>query len=168
MDECMYIMAYYDIDILYIILYTLYNVLYTLNVIQCSLYIIQYCLYVIHYTIFFIRYTIFFILYTSYVIQYSLHFTLYTLHFIQYTIPHRHSKDWLNLKRLCHTWKGRNSQIGFRKSSNLAASLHDFLQQTEGTVVEGLVEGQVGLFFERLERECGEIREFLRSQYLLD
>ena len=77
------------------------------------------------------------------------------------------------MKRICHTWKGRNSQIGFRKSSLLAASLHDFLQETlagfelEQAQVSAVIAGQVEMFLLALEKEGGVIEEFLKSQYLL-
>lgn len=74
------------------------------------------------------------------------------------------------MKRICHTWKGRNSQIGFRKSSLLAGCLHDFLHKTLASG-EGLgravVEGQIEMFLVAMEREGGVIKDFLKSQYLL-
>ena len=87
-------------------------------------------------------------------------------------------RDWQGLKRICHTWKGRNSQIGFRKSSHLAASLYDFLNSIVGTNKEGggeeerkkeseMVKNQVEMFFTSLEKECGVVNDFLKAQSLL-
>lgn len=87
---------------------------------------------------------------------------------------------------MCHTWKGRNSQIGFRRSSHIASSLHDFLQQIQEEKRDDddedeeaergsnlcekgdLIGKQVEIFFETLEKECEKISTFLKSQYLLD
>ena len=92
-------------------------------------------------------------------------------HLYLYTYSHSSDGNWNDLKRICHTWKGRNSQIGFRKSSLLAASLHDFLQQTFEVGMKAKASpdilGQVEMFLAALEREGGEIEEFLKSQYLL-
>ena len=85
------------------------------------------------------------------------------------------TRNWNGLKRICHTWKGRNSQIGFRKSSLLAASLHDFLQQTafepssssSDAEQNAQVIRQVEMFLGALETEVQTIEQFLKSQYLL-
>ena len=88
-------------------------------------------------------------------------------------------KDWNGLKRICHTWKGRNSQIGFRKSSNIAGSLYEFLnsvmiqgggyndEQGQGDEESLMIRKQVEMFFETLERECGVINDFLKEKNLL-
>lgn len=87
------------------------------------------------------------------------------------------TRNWNGLKRICHTWKGRNSQIGFRKSSLLAASLHDFLQQaafepsssssSSDAELNAQVIRQVEMFLGALETEVQTIEQFLKSQYLL-
>jgi hypothetical protein len=86
----------------------------------------------------------------------------------------------LELKRLCHTWKGRNAQIGFRKCSWLANDLHNFLRDVLGGGLLGNVEDlladdagrgmiaqQAEAFLERIARECEAIRAFLVRQNLV-
>ena len=98
-------------------------------------------------------------------------------------------QEWVALKRMCHTWKGRNAQIGFRKCSWLAGDLHDFLRDVlEGAGVGGecaleardcalgdegagtgmgMVARQVEAFLERMNRECQVIRAYLiREGYI--
>ena len=91
-------------------------------------------------------------------------------------------RDWNSLKRACHTWKGRASQIGFCKSSFIAASLLDFIQNTvassprDSEVTDWLMSTsphaemvlrQVEIFWESLNKECLVISSFLKSQCLL-
>ena len=81
-----------------------------------------------------------------------------------------HKSDWQALRRLCHTWKGRNAQIGFRKCSVLAENFHEFLRVA--AVEEAgrnlvLLKEQSTRFVEMIERECEAIRECLRLHQLL-
>ena len=82
-------------------------------------------------------------------------------------------RDWPTLARICHTWKGRNSQIGFRRSTFIATSLHDFLLQLPPKCSQNdeknheLIDRQVAIFFDTLERECENITKFLKSHSLI-
>ena len=104
---------------------------------------------------------------------YSCICVLFSFHNIIYIFSN--TRNWNGLKRICHTWKGRNSQIGFRKSSLLAASLHDFLQQTAFEPSSSSADAeqnaqvirQVEMFLGALETEAQTIEQFLKSQYLL-
>ncbi len=81
-----------------------------------------------------------------------------------------HKQDWDSLCRLCHTWKGRNAQIGFRKCSRLADNFHEFLRvaavQEEGRNLE-LLKEQSLRFIEMIERECEAVRDCLRLHQIL-
>lgn len=81
--------------------------------------------------------------------------------------------DWESLRRLCHTWKGRNAQIGFRKCSRLAASFEEFLRVAAGKDDAGeerneaLLLDQSIKFLQTIEQECEAIRECLRLHQII-
>lgn len=74
--------------------------------------------------------------------------------------------QWEPLRRLCHTWKGRNSQIGFRKCARLSQDFHDFLSIAEPEDHKTIE--QANLFFSAIEHECQIIRECLRLHQILE
>lgn len=74
--------------------------------------------------------------------------------------------EWEPLRRLCHTWKGRNSQIGFQKCARLSQDFHDFLSIAEPGVSN--INKQAELFFAAIEQECQVIRECLRLHQILE
>ena len=78
--------------------------------------------------------------------------------------------EWDALRRLCHTWKGRNAQIGFRKCSKLAETFHEFLRVAvgeEGKRNDNLLSAQARQFVQMIEKECEAIRECLRLHQIL-